>query len=277
MFFGLGYMLGPALGAFLYEVGGFTLPFVIVGSIGIVVATSLLFVIPKVKVDERKVADKTLTLMDIAKSPSIFLPFLDLLVCFFGNGMIASMLEPHLSEAGADSTQVGFTFLIFGAVFMVSAPLAGFLCDKLPYPSLVSVLGNVILATAFIFLGPIPSINITPSWQSITMATAFVALGYGAVMVSTFGRAQGAATRQGFSQDIDTYLLISGMWQSSFYFGNFLGPTIAGFLVDAYGFRKASIVFFSLFVAVLFVDLGELTYNVKKKQNKRSNEYHSLE
>ena len=77
MFFGLGYMLGPALGAFLYEVGGFTLPFVIVGSIGIVVATSLLFVIPNVKIDERKVADKTLTLMDIAKSPSIFLPFLD--------------------------------------------------------------------------------------------------------------------------------------------------------------------------------------------------------
>ena len=96
-------------------------------------------------------------------------------------------------------------------------------------------------------------------------------------MVSTFGRAQGAATRQGFSQDIDTYLLISGMWQSSFYFGNFLGPTIAGFLVDAYGFRKASIVFFSMFIAVLFVDLGELGYNVKKKQNKRSNEYHSLE
>jgi hypothetical protein len=54
------------------------------------------------------------------------MPFLDLLVCFFGNGMIASMLEPHLAEAGADPTQVGLTFLIFGAVFMVSTPLAGF-------------------------------------------------------------------------------------------------------------------------------------------------------
>ena len=68
MFFGLGYMLGPALGAFLYEAGGFTLPFVLVGSIGIVVATGLLFVIPNVKVDEKKkVSEKTLKLMDIAK------------------------------------------------------------------------------------------------------------------------------------------------------------------------------------------------------------------
>ena len=30
------------------------------------------------------------------------------------------------------------------------------------------------------------------------------------VMVSTFGRAQGAALRKGFKDDIDTYLLISG-------------------------------------------------------------------
>ena len=31
-------------------------------------------------------------------------------------------------------------------------------------------------------------------------------------MVSTFGRAQGAALRKGFKDDIDTYLLISGMY-----------------------------------------------------------------
>ena len=51
---------------------------------------------------------------------------MDLLVCFFGNGMIASMLEPHLAEAGATSSQVGLTFLIFGGVFMLSTPTAGY-------------------------------------------------------------------------------------------------------------------------------------------------------
>ena len=45
--------------------------------------------------------------------------------------MFAAMLEPHLAEAGADSTQVGLTFLIFGAIFMVSAPVAGFVSLRL--------------------------------------------------------------------------------------------------------------------------------------------------
>ena len=49
MFFGIGYMLGPALGALLYEAGGFILPFVAVGGVGLVVATALLAFIPNVK------------------------------------------------------------------------------------------------------------------------------------------------------------------------------------------------------------------------------------
>ena len=130
----LSYYVGPALGAFLYELGGFTLPFVVVGAIGLAVATSLVFVIPNVKPDlnrqQSAASAKNLTLTDIAKSPSILLPFLDLLVCFFGNGMIASMLEPHLAEAGASSSEVGLTFLIFGAVFMASTPISGFVSEK---------------------------------------------------------------------------------------------------------------------------------------------------
>ena len=55
MFFGLGYMMGPALGAALYEVGGFILPFASVGGFGLVVATALAVLIPNVKKDtERK-------------------------------------------------------------------------------------------------------------------------------------------------------------------------------------------------------------------------------
>ena len=141
---------------------------------------------------------------------------------------------------------------------------------------MVSILGNVILATAFIFLGPLPPINITPTWGSISTATAFVAMGYGAVMVSTFGRAQGAALRMGYAQDLETYLLISGMWSTSFYLGNFLGPTIAGFLVDAYGFRTASIFFFCFFVVIVCIDILELGYNVKMKRFKESEEYDGL-
>ena len=43
---GLGYSLGPAIGGALYDLGGFKLPFITVGSIAIVIATALRFLIP---------------------------------------------------------------------------------------------------------------------------------------------------------------------------------------------------------------------------------------
>jgi hypothetical protein len=35
------------------------------------------------------------------------------------------MLEPHLASTGATTNEVGITFLVLGAIFMVSTPLAG--------------------------------------------------------------------------------------------------------------------------------------------------------
>ena len=60
------------------------------------------------------------------QSPSILLPYLDNFFCFCGNGMIESMLEPHLKrKAGATQADVGVTFLILGGVYMFSSPIGG--------------------------------------------------------------------------------------------------------------------------------------------------------
>ena len=45
-FFGLGFTLGPAVGMLIYEMGGFSMPFVSIGSVGLAVALCLAFVIP---------------------------------------------------------------------------------------------------------------------------------------------------------------------------------------------------------------------------------------
>ena len=46
MCIGVGYMLGPPLGSFLYELGGFILPFEVVGSVCICAAIGVYFSIP---------------------------------------------------------------------------------------------------------------------------------------------------------------------------------------------------------------------------------------
>ena len=44
--FGLGYSLGPAVGVFIYELGGFKLPFIVVGLVALVLAITLIILIP---------------------------------------------------------------------------------------------------------------------------------------------------------------------------------------------------------------------------------------
>ena len=62
----------------------------------------------------------------------ISLPFVDNFFCACGNGMIESMLEPHLkSAAGADQMQIGITFLILGGFYMATTPVVGYV--RIPY------------------------------------------------------------------------------------------------------------------------------------------------
>ena len=53
------------------------------------------------------------------------------------------------------------------------------------------------------------------------------------------------------------------MWSSSFYFGNFVGPTVAGIIVEEYGFQSTTLIFFSLYIFIIIVDSLELTYYLK--------------
>ena len=76
---------------------------------------------------------------------------------------------------------------------------------------MLSIFGNLGLALAFTFIGPLPFIPIDTSVSLVTGCTALVGFSYAFVMVSTFTRAQGAAVRSGFSKDTETYHLISGI------------------------------------------------------------------
>ena len=53
------------------------------------------------------------------------------------------------------------------------------------------------------------------------------------------------------------------MWSSSFFLGNFVGPTVAGFTVENYGFPATTDGFVISFILMLFINIFELIYNVK--------------
>ena len=62
--------IGPALGSALYSLGGFSLPYLSVGTFGLLVAISLYFVVPDVQANQNKYTSdcrKALNLRDISK------------------------------------------------------------------------------------------------------------------------------------------------------------------------------------------------------------------
>ena len=57
---------------------------------------------------------------------------MDNLICFMGNGMIESMLEPHLKNTvGASQTEIGITFMIDATAYTVAGLGAGYVGAKI--------------------------------------------------------------------------------------------------------------------------------------------------
>merc|ERR1740124_1881984 len=99
-------------------------------------------------------------------------------------------------------------------------------------------------------------------------------LSYASLVVSSFSRAQNRVLQMGFADDINTYVMISGIWLSAFSLGNFVGPTIAGALVETEGFRNTTMIFFALYCLMLVLDVFEAIY--RKLQERRQMLYQQI-
>ena len=89
-------------------------------------------------------------------------------------------------------------------------------------------------------------------------------IGLGAQVVAGFADAHKSAILSGFPDTVDTYGLISGLWTSVFALGAFVGPTVAGILIDCVGFPWGTmfIIVTQLF-ALLFLSGFLVAYLVK--------------
>jgi len=296
--FGLGYMLGPAVGAALYEAGGFMLPFFSIGGLSTVLSIAVVFSIPNldtISSSNRSSSDDeesetlvneesghdvqnghsdsqcptirpNLRMRTIVSSPALLFPFVDLFSALCGNGMLESMLEPHLRFAGASTIDVGVSFLVFGCCYSIGNMLFGSAIDKVGYPTCFSLAGNLMFLITFSFVGPVSFIPIEPAEHLIQGMMALAGFAYSALVCSSFSRAQSKVIAMGFADDINTYVMISGIWLSAFALGNFVGPTVAGLAVDVIGFRDTTIIFFALYAAMSLIDAVESVKQVARQR-----------
>lgn len=93
------------------------------------------------------------------------------------------------------------------------------------------------------------------SYPLTVIGLAFLGIGTAAGLVASFSGAQKAALMKGGVDPKDVYPAISGIWTSSFALGNFIGPSLGGFLFGFVGFRLTTLVFQITGLSLLLLDV----------------------
>lgn len=294
--FGFAEILGPSVGGFLFEYGGFLLPFEFSGIlcfvVGFVIICRLPYLLTKpesesletgqaVSVEKTKNVDNadestmSENYAQILRSKMVILSLLGTMFSATVQGFLESFLEEYLKIFGLSVTQIGLSFLCMSVPYMFATPMWGWLVDKYIQPEIVNPIGHLTIAASLLLIGPVDYIGLVPSYLITTIGLGVVGVGTAATITSTFALAQKHALLvlgEGSSTE-DYSSLISGMWTSAFALGNFIGPTAGGPLVDWLGFTGTTPIIQVWAIIMLIGDCLVLGFSdsknlfVKKKNN----------
>ncbi|XP_025716797.1 MFS-type transporter SLC18B1 isoform X2 [Callorhinus ursinus] len=207
IFSGLGLVLGPPLGGFLYQSFGYEVPFIFLGCIVLLMVPLNVYILPNYDSDPGEHSFwKLITLPKVA------------LIAFVINSLSScfGFLDPTLSlfvleKFNLPAGYVGLVFLGLALSYAISSPLFGLLSDKIPHlRKWFLVWGNIITAGCYMLLGPIPVLHIK--------------------------------SENGFAEGLSTLGLVSGLFSAMWSVGAFIGPTLGGFLYEKIGFEWAAAV-----------------------------------
>ncbi|XP_064112402.1 MFS-type transporter SLC18B1-like [Macrobrachium nipponense] len=272
-FFGLGLIAGPTVGGALYELGGYTLPFMSMGIILLLAAILTFCLLPSAGVEPNESESSRGYLFAALRLPSILLATFSIISTSISIGFLQATLEPHLRPLELTPFQMGLMFVLNGATYALSAPCWGWLCDHWLSPRSVTAFGAVTVVVAFVFVGPMPFLPLDTSLPVCIAALIIHGIGMGAQLVATFTGAHRDAVSNGFPDDLGTYGLVSGIWTSAFALGCFVGPSAGGVLFDHIGFRWATVIVASLHVLVAFATITFICCNGNRPE---SNLYTSI-
>lgn len=248
--FGLGLIVGPMVGGALYSVGGYYLPFVVLGSALFITAILTLCILPKHADEPFTENDKRTSMWNVLKIPGVLVSSLAICATSASIGFLSATLEPHLRQFDLGPILLGVVFVINGGIYALTAPIWGWMVDKFLSPKVCSTMGCFLVVAGFLIVGPASFIPVETSLETVIVGLVLHGLGIAAVLVSGFTDSLRTSIAKGLPDSIETYGLVSGLWTSTFAFGAFVGPSVSGFLFDAIGFRGSTLFIVGLEVIV---------------------------
>ncbi|CAG9768972.1 unnamed protein product [Ceutorhynchus assimilis] len=241
-FVGLGMSTGPVLGGFLYSLGGFDLPFFVLGVAMIAIVPLNMWLLPKVE-DFDNVSNKKTTVFKLIRVPAVFITGMVVVIVSSTWAFLDPTLEPHLRQFDLTPEKIGLIFLLFSGLYGISSPAWGWLADKVNNHWSMMVAGLFLSTIGLLLLGPCPFIpGIQSSLWLNLVALSILGISVALALMPTFQGVLNSAIHGGCSDSMATYSVVAGIWSSMYSLGEVVGPALGGFLLQYYGFPLSSTV-----------------------------------
>ena len=251
---GLGTMLGPG-SAGLAELAGYYLPYLVLGLLPILPAAVATITMPTQTSTQ---STQTISILQLLKIPGVSLMLFAMILISGIPLMIDPTLAAHLKSYNLNLSLVGFVFLICPIFFTGLTPLVGKLAGCLNNKLAFMVFGTFGMGVSFLFLGPSSLLGRQHNQHLWPTLVSLGAIGFfwAFAVVPIYDRVIIYATYA--IPDIDSECLMtvlgSLMWMAMST-GELVGPTLAGTLLEAFGFEWAMSVagFMSLFIGIVLM------------------------
>ena len=188
-FFGVGSMFGPTIGGWLFDLGGFPLPFWIFGGFSLFLSlSSFLLLTDSTDVHDEVEQGKDVTWSQVLSSPGVLVSLVSMVCAGTGWQWYAPSLDPYMEQTfGLSASQTGLVFMSFGITYTVFTPLFGYLTDQGLDGMSSMIIGNSCILITFIFLAPIPPLSpyIGPSLPGSVVSMALQGLGSAATYIGS--------------------------------------------------------------------------------------------
>ncbi|XP_029568759.1 MFS-type transporter SLC18B1 isoform X2 [Salmo trutta] len=272
IFTGLGLILGPPIGGWLYQSFGYEVPFMALGCFLFLMVPFNMYILPSFAADPSK--------------DSFFRLFTHLkivLICFaiFTLSSGLGFLDATLSIYAIDTFDlspgyVGLLLLGLSLTYCLASPLLGIISDRFPSTRpWFMVLGGLFTATGFWFLGPVPILQIKSQLWLVVFMLGIIGFSLSMTAIPTFPEILDCAYENGFEEGLSTLGLVSGLFGAVWSFGMFCGPTLGGFITQQLSFEWAASIqgglafLAAFFLGVYFLCQGTRQERAPQIQNER--------
>ncbi|XP_060845002.1 MFS-type transporter SLC18B1-like isoform X2 [Rhopalosiphum padi] len=270
-FVGLGMSVGPAIGGLLSSVGGYAMPFFVVGLLMVATVPLHIYLMPPIRDDvkaSQAVGSRSKGIIKLLIIPSAFVVGAVITVTSNFWASLDPTLEPHLREMGLSTHEVGLVFLFCSILYGVSSPFWGYIADKYNNHWSMMAVGLFSSAIGLFILAPLPwfPVNQDILWLNL-VGLGILGVSASLTMMPAFNFILSSAIENGFQESVSTFGTVAGFWSSAYSLGDMTGPSLGGVLLQHFGFSicMTTMGLFCLVVGVITIGFFGLIKKKKKR------------